>query len=299
MSRTSRRMLGAATRRSFPRPRGCYVAAVSAPTLDAAELRARVAGRQWYHTLDLAPGVVTPGWFDTRAVAAKLPLPASLEGMRCLDVGTFDGFWAFEMERRGAAEVVATDLLDPEQWDWPAGSSAEVVHELAQRKRGGEGFRLAREALGSRVQLVERSVYELDRGDLGEFDFAYLGSLLLHLRDPIGALERVRDVVCGRLLVVDVHDPLLSRLFPRRPLATLDGRGRPWWWQSNAACLVRMVEAAGFELLEQPTRIRMPRGDGQPAQRPSLRALAGRDARRELANARFGDPHLAIFARPR
>jgi tRNA (mo5U34)-methyltransferase len=264
---------------------------VSAPALDREELRSQVDGRQWYHTLELAPGIVTPGWFDTRAVAAKLPLPDSLEGMRCLDVGTFDGFWAFEMERRGAAEVVATDLLDANEWDWPAGSSPEAIEEMAERKRGGEGFLLAREALGSSVQRVEQSVYDLD--------FAYLGSLLLHLRDPVRALERVRTVVSGRLLVVDVHDPLLSLLFRRRPLATLEGRGRPWWWQSNAACLVRMVEAAGFELVEPPRRVRMPRGAGQPVAAPPLRALAGREVRRAWLNARVGDPHCAILARPR
>ena len=258
-----------------------------------------MAGHQWYHTLELAPGVVTPGWFDTRSVVAKLPLPASLEGMRCLDIGTFDGFWAFELERRGAAEVIATDLLDPEEWDWPAGSSREVVRELAERQRGGEGFRAARDALGSRVQLIERSVYDLDPEELGEFDFAYLGSLLLHLRDPVRALERVRSVVRGRLLLVDVYDPLLSLVFRRRPVATLDGRGRPWWWQSNVACLVRMVEAAGFTLVEPPGRVRMPRGRGQPMPRPRPAALRSRHVRRDLANAAFGDPHCVILAERR
>lgn len=33
------------------------------------------------------------------------------EGMCALNVGTWDGFWAFEMERRGA-EVVALNLDD-------------------------------------------------------------------------------------------------------------------------------------------------------------------------------------------
>jgi tRNA (mo5U34)-methyltransferase len=272
---------------------------VSAPALDLEELRAQVAGRQWYHTVELAPGIETPGWFDTRPVVAKLPLPHSLEGKRCLDIGTFDGFWAFEMERRGAAEVVATDLLDAEQWDWPAGSAPELVREMAERKRAGQGFRLVRDALGSSVQLLERSVYDLDPGELGRFEFAYLGSLLLHLRDPVRALERVREVVSGRLLVVDVYDPLMSRLFPRRPIATLDGRGRPWWWQSNVACLVRMVEAAGFRVTAPPTRVRMPRGRGQPVPRPLPATLRTRLGRRDLANAVFGDPHCAILAEPR
>ena len=83
----------------------------------SAALADRVAARDWYHTLELAPGVVTPGWFDLRDMPDKVGLPASLAAQRCLDVGTFDGFWAFAMERRGAAEVVAADVPDPAEWD--------------------------------------------------------------------------------------------------------------------------------------------------------------------------------------
>ena len=91
----------------------------SAAVVDLGELRARVGGREWYHTIELAPGVITPGWFDTRPVARRLPIPADLGAHRCLDIGTFDGFWAFEMERRGGA-VTAIDILDDRRWDWPA-----------------------------------------------------------------------------------------------------------------------------------------------------------------------------------
>src|SRR5258708_262994 len=69
-------------------------------------LAERVARVKWYHTMELPGGIVTPGRYDTRAVPRRLPFPASLTGMRCLDVGTADGFWAFEMERRDAHEVV-------------------------------------------------------------------------------------------------------------------------------------------------------------------------------------------------
>src|SRR3954453_7511017 len=129
--------------------------------------RNEIAAREWYHTLELAPGVETPGFFDHRPLLARLPIPASLAGMRCLDVGTFDGFWAFEMERRGAAAVVAVDLTDARAADWPAGSAEAVKAALAKRKRGGEGFRLARAALSSRVAFHEASVYDLDPAELG------------------------------------------------------------------------------------------------------------------------------------
>ncbi len=39
--------------------------------------------------------------------------------MRALDVATFDGFWAFEMERRGASEIVAIDLDCADKLDLP------------------------------------------------------------------------------------------------------------------------------------------------------------------------------------
>src|SRR3954451_22751816 len=74
----------------------------------------------WYHTLDLGDGVVTKGMFDHRPHLHHYPIPADLTGKHCLDVATMDGFWAFEMERRGAASVTALDLEDPEALDWPA-----------------------------------------------------------------------------------------------------------------------------------------------------------------------------------
>src|SRR5579864_5530599 len=149
-----------------------------------------VTEHEWYHSIELEPGLVTPGWFDTRAVAGQLPWP-DLRGKRCLDVGTFDGFWAFEMERRGAAEVVAIDVLDPKAWDWPVNSSSDTVRTIGERKARGEGFELAKAALGSRVIRHELSVYDLDPVEVGAFDFVYLGSLLLHLQNPVRALEHV------------------------------------------------------------------------------------------------------------
>ena len=64
----------------------------------------------WYHTFDLPGRGPTRGVFDLRSVVAKLPLPATLEGKRCLDAAACEGFWSFELARRGASEVVSLDL---------------------------------------------------------------------------------------------------------------------------------------------------------------------------------------------
>jgi tRNA (mo5U34)-methyltransferase len=266
-------------------------------------LRERVAAREWYHTIELVPGVTTPGWFDTRSVPDRLPFPASMQGMRCLDIGTFDGFWAFEMERRGAEEVIGVDILDPLAWDWPYGSGNDVVAALERRKDGGSGFGLVSASIGSRATRHELSIYELDPDRFGQFDFIYLGSLLLHLRDPVGALMRVRSVSRGRLLVVDAVDLGLSLLRPRRPAAYLDGLGRPWWWRPNQAALVRMLHAGGFELAAPPRRLLMPPGPGHPGHSfrrlDGWRALRSRVGRETAFAAHLGDPHCALLARPR
>jgi tRNA (mo5U34)-methyltransferase len=270
--------------------RHCYGWPVTTSERSIEALRAEVTAREWYHTIELAPGLETAGWFDARSIVSLLPLPESLAGKRCLDVGTFDGFWAFELERRGAA-VVAIDLLDLAEADWPANSTPETIAIINRRKDGGRGFEIAKECLSSSVVRHELSVYDVSREAIGTFDFVYLGSLLLHLRDPVRALERVREVCAGELLIVDNIDLPLTLLFPRRPTATLDMLGRPWWWTCNLAGLARMAEGAGFRLLEKPKRVFMPPGAGQPVARlrpEMLRSGAGRAA--ALTRLR-GDPH--------
>jgi tRNA (mo5U34)-methyltransferase len=264
----------------------------------ARDLADEVAAIEWYHTIELAPGLVTPGWLDTRPVVGAVPLPSSLAGKRCLDVATFNGFWAFEMERRGAREVVGIDVLDPNQWDWPAGSDQETIDILSQRQAGGRGFEIAKRELGSSVTRLERSVYDLDPDDVGRFDVVYVGSLLVHLRDPVRALERVRSVCDGMLVLADGIDLLLSLLLRRLSVATFDGRGRPWWWYPNAAGMRRLVEAAGFEVVDGPRRLYMPPGPGQPLTRLDPRLLRTRQGRQHLVIAWKGDPHATLVARP-
>jgi len=262
------------------------------------DLAAEVAQIQWYHTMELRPGVVTPGYLDTRPVVERLPLPRSVAGLRCLDVATFNGFWAFEMERRGSDDVVAIDVLDPAHWDWPVASTPDAIEAIGARHAGGRGFDIAKRELGSAVQRVERSVYELDPEQDGTFDLVYLGSLLVHLRDPVRALERIRLVCRGTLVVVDGIDLPLSLMLPRLPVARFDGRGRPWWWYSNAAGLARLVESGGFEVTEGPKRLFVPPGPGQPLAPTRPRLLLTRAGRQALVIARKGDPHAALSARP-
>src|SRR5256885_9687090 len=112
-------------------------------------LAERVASVRWYHSLALPDNVITPGSFDTSRELRQLPFPSSLAGKRCLDVATSDGFWAFEMERRGAAEVIATDVL-PSRLDWPGNAPSPPMDDALFCEM--RPFDIAHAALESRVQ---------------------------------------------------------------------------------------------------------------------------------------------------
>src|SRR3954468_19538984 len=129
-----------------------------------ADLAAAIAEESWYHTIELPDGVVTDGRFDHRPLVPYYGLPEDMSGMRALDVGTADGFWAFEMEHRGA-EVVALELPRMSDRDFPAGAAALLSDE--RDTPPGHRFELARSALGSAVELIRMRVYDLDPGELG------------------------------------------------------------------------------------------------------------------------------------
>jgi SAM-dependent methyltransferase len=264
----------------------------------AALRRAVDAHRLWYHVLELAPGIMTPGWFDLRPIVDSMPWP-DVRGKRCLDVGTYDGFLAFELERRGAAEVVATDISDPSGWDLPAlrrDHAEAVIASMAGEKTGG-GFEIARRALGSSAERVEMSIYDLAPEAIGTFDVVVCGSLLLHLRDPIRALEAVRSVCGGRLLSSETIRPGLGVLYRRRAVAELRGGTDGQWWIPNPAGHRRMLTAAGFEIETSSRPYAIPFGPGHPGT-ASPAGLLRRNALTRLITGKTGVPHHALLAKP-
>lgn len=147
---------------------------------DAQEAQRLIAAHpHWYHRIEVAPGVVTPGVNDSQMILDALQLPESLEGMRVLDIGARDGFFSFECERRGAAEVVAIDYLTPEE----------------------TGFPIAKELVGSQVEMRQANVYDLNPEEFGTFDLILFLGVLYHLRDPMLALDRIADVATGKLIL--------------------------------------------------------------------------------------------------
>lgn len=266
-----------------------------------ADIRHMIDSHLWYHTIELAPGVVTPGWFDLRPVVDRLPWP-DVRGKRCLDVGTYDGFLAFEMERRGAAEVVAIDIDDHNEWDWPPdvrATGGENLAKLAGPEKG-RGFRIAKDALGSKVERKAVSAYDLSPALMGMFDVVTCGSLMLHLRDPLGALEAIRTVCGGEFMSIEQIDLWMSVRHRRTPVHVLNGSGPLCqWFVPNLAGHRRMVFAAGFEILRATRPYVEPFGVSHPPPaHPTPRALFHTALQRAVCGG-TGVPHAALLARPR
>jgi tRNA (mo5U34)-methyltransferase len=227
-----------------------------------------------------------------------MPWP-DVRGKRCLDVGTYDGFLAFELERRGAASVVATDISDHSQWDWPRAMrdrGAEYLAAVAGEK--GRGFELARSALGSAVEKREISVYDLSPEAVGDFDVVVCGSLMLHLKDPVRALEAIRSVCRGSFLSAEQIDPFLTLVSPRRPATWFRAGNQTQWQIPNVAGLRALVESAGFRVERSVPPYAVPFGAGYPRGGiRGVRAVTHMALTGVVARGR-GVPHAAVLASP-
>ena len=77
----------------------------------------------WFHTfaLNRAEGIYTPGAARDHRYRV-CTLPEDFAGISVLDVGCFDGFYAFLAEQRGAERVVAVDNEQYRLWSRPGGA---------------------------------------------------------------------------------------------------------------------------------------------------------------------------------
>jgi SAM-dependent methyltransferase len=196
----------------------------------------RLSKQGWWHSFELPDGTLIEGVNSLDAQKARIaqfPIPADLTGKRALDIGAWDGWFTFELERRGA-QVVAID-----RWDNPR-------------------FREMRAALGSRAEYRQMNVYELDPAKLGRFDVVLFLGVLYHLKHPLFALERVCSVTDDLAAVesfaltdrflpgMQVEQHSLLRYFERDEF----GGQFDNWFAPTPRCLVEMCRTAGFARVE-------------------------------------------------
>ena len=186
----------------------------------------------WYHSIELPSGEVIRGIQtieQLRHRVAQFPVPADLTGRRVLDIGAWDGWFSFEMERRGA-RVLAIDN--------------------ARRTR----FLKARELLGSHVDYRIADICRTGARELGRFEMVLFFGVLYHLKHPLLALETVCDLSTDLALVEsyvtdDGSHPDAPPVMEFYETTELTGQFDNWVGP-NTSCLLAMCRTAGFARVE-------------------------------------------------
>jgi len=197
------------------------------------EIRQRVAGVKWFHTIDFGQGIVSPGDDDSPGKLKRLQIPRDLSGKTFLDIGAWDGFFSFEAERRGASRVLAVDSY---VWDGKVPGKSKA------------GFLAAREILNSKVEDAHLDAFDLSPERIGRWDVVLLAGVLYHVKHPWLLLEKAAAVT-NDLLIVETFIDMRFTLRPATafyPGGLLTKRHADNWCGPNIPALKAMLSDCSF-----------------------------------------------------
>jgi hypothetical protein len=247
----SRRPLRAATQgpRMPVNPNGKFKPAPARTGLTLADC-------DFYHTTELPGGEVIQSQWDLRGREADYLGHIPLAGRSVLEIGPASGHLSFWMEDQGAA-VTAFDLSHDSPWDFVPFKGLDLDETHAVRRqhlhRLQNAWWFLREAKRAKAEAVYGTVYDIDPS-LGTFDVVTLNSVLLHLRDPMGAMIKAASVCSRTLVITEVHEEHYNRRTPwkRDPMALsfLPRADRPQshdaWFVVPSGITVEMMRILGF-----------------------------------------------------
>ena len=203
-----------------------------------ADVLARVSAIRWHHKFEVLPGVMTDGTYSPAGLWKRLKLGNELAGRRVLDIGARDGYFSFQCEALGA-DVLAVDYVAKE----------------------GTGFALAAELRQSRVQFLNRNIYDLRPSDIGTFDYVLMLGLLYHLPDPYLALEILRSLVkpggtaliestCIDNVALLKEGEIDTKGFSHLPVMIFAARNFTSFWDLSSECMRQLLEHTGFAVVD-------------------------------------------------
>lgn len=245
---------------------------------DEAEFKSRCGEHDfWYHSFYFDNGYVQHGDYDIGHDIASYGFPENMAGLSVLDVGTGSGWFAAYFEQRGA-EVTTLDARGYCDFDvYGRSYYPDVATEKPLPDRilpdgraiyyspVSRGFWIMKDILGLKAEYVNARIYDMCPALFGgkKFDLVFMGAVLMHLRDPIGALMAAHSVCGHRLmatsLFLDTAEALRFLGFEREQLLTGEEEeevpmmhllaakvDRVSWWMPNKSCLAHWFRGAGF-----------------------------------------------------
>ena len=246
---------------------------------------------EWYHIMEI-PGIegLTDGVFDCRDDIGNILGNLDFKNKKVINLGPSTGYLSFEAERRGA-NVTSIDLsVDSEERDWtPIADQdwkANLKSFMQDEKRRRNAFWYAHKALNSKSKLIISHINNLPE-EVEMHDIGIIFSVLLHIRDPFLALQRMCSHVNEKIvitelgqyptyafrllpasMVISIKDSIArfleknsnflsklpnfinKRLFRNRPdLRFLPQHGRiaSKWWAFTPEAIIAMLKVLGFE----------------------------------------------------
>jgi O-methyltransferase len=208
----------------------------------------------FYHAADLPDGELAGAW-DLRGREQLYLGEVDVTGRRILELGPASGHLTRYLEAQGA-DVVCFDVGYDASVDLlpvPGQTPGALARDRTEAMRG-EGivgvqnsWWYLRRQLGSAAKMVYGDIYALP-GDLGRFDVAVFGAILLHLRDPFSALAQAAAVTDGAMVVVDLVqgglDSETDSVVRFDPL--VEPQFRAIWWALSPGAVVAMLRRLGF-----------------------------------------------------
>ncbi len=204
----------------------------------------------FYHAVELPDGRVIDGHWDLRGREFDYLGGYEVGGRRVLELGPASGGLTFFMERQGAKVVgidagfdLSVDLVPYECRDL-TGERLDITRRVGATQNA---WWYVHQRLGSKAAMVYAPIYELP-ADLGRFDVAVFGSILLHLRRPFDALEQAARLTDRAIVVTEAFDPHLAgvddavvRWNPAR-----ERHPGTLWWSFTPVAIQEMLLTLGF-----------------------------------------------------
>jgi hypothetical protein len=218
----------------------------------------------FYHTVELPDGRVISGDWDLRGHEDTYLGGSPFAGKRVIEYGPATGWISAHIAARARALTV---------FDLPIGAGPDPIPGLfnvpetfalsAAAHTDGQrnSWWFVRNTLGFQAHAVYADIFD-PPGDLGRYDIAVFGCILLHLMHPYRALQGAAAITDEAIIVTDLAlsphgrevDPEL--LFAPSP----PPNGVFHWWYLSSLAVCQMLVALGFPQLAVTTHrpVRMP-----------------------------------------
>lgn len=207
---------------------------------------------QFFHVIELPSGETTPGAWDFRETEREYHGGYEFAGKSVLELGSATGSHSFWLEKQGAI-VTPYDLSPEHGWDVLLTASQkpdEVDNEMRTAIRKlNNGWWYCRDRLGSKLELTHGSIYDVP-ADLGDFDVVTFGSVLLHVSDPIRAVQRAAPRARETIIIMESYAKGPENNLPFMWFLPKLGNERPWgawaWWRISPKLLENVLKIIGF-----------------------------------------------------